>query len=339
MKRFLRTVMAVVLLTAMLPVTAYAGGPLDGKVVLGSTFVLEAGDTLNGDLAVIGGTATLEAGSTVTGDVFVMGGNVEANGLIEGDMAVMGGNVRMGPQAILRGDLISFGGNVDRGSARIEGQIVTENEFTFPQGFELGRLNVPWRFNSGIVFSPQARVLGYLFQSVMLAALALLVVMFWPDATKRVAETMVSQPVLAGGLGVLTGIVVPVLAVLLIITICLALVGVVGLVLFVAAGVFGWIALGLEVGKRLGNAINQDLNPVFAAGLGTLVFSLVVNGIGFIPCIGWLAPLLAGAIGLGAVLMTRFGTRPYPFEVVEVPATTGEDAEKPKRKPRAKKTS
>ncbi len=67
-----------------------------------------------------------------------------------------------------------------------------------------------------------------------------------------------------------------------------------------------------------------SLDPAAAAGVGTFVVSLVANGIGFIPCIGWLAPLFVSAVALGAVLLTRFGKQGYPGvapagAVIEVP--------------------
>jgi hypothetical protein len=84
--------------------------------------------------------------------------------------------------------------------------------------------------------------------------------------------------------------------------------------------VFGWIALGLEVGKRLAIALNQEYQPVVMAGLGTLVLSLVVNGINFIPCVGWFAPFLVSAVGLGGVILSRFGTQTYVISAAAVPA-------------------
>ena len=56
----------------------------------------------------------------------------------------------------------------------------------------------------------------------------------------------------------------------------------------------------------------MSLEPAPAAGLGTLLVWAVANGIAFIPCVGWLAPLVVGAVGLGGVLLTRFGRKDYP---------------------------
>ncbi len=329
MKRLVSISLVTLVLLLALPVTAFAGGQYDGRVVLGGNFVLESGEVLDGDLAVIGGQATLEAESVVSGSVFLVGGNLVGYGEINGDLAVVGGNANLGPSAHVGGDLITMGGNVNRSGAVIEGEVISGEE-----------LNIPLDFNwtsdwndfviGGYGRSFQSRVLAYLFQSFMLAALSVLVLMFWPKQTQLVADTVIEQPLIAGAFGLLTVIVAPILLLLLIVTICLAVVGIGGIIVLVAAWILGWIALGLEVGQRLAKAANQDWQPVVAGGLGTLIFSLVVNGIGFIPCIGWLAPFVLGAAGLGGVLMTRFGTRSYGMQVAEVPPTTPEPA-KPKR--------
>jgi hypothetical protein len=106
---------------------------------------------------------------------------------------------------------------------------------------------------------------------------------------------------------------------------------VIGFVLFVAAGVFGWIGLGYEVGRRMGVAMKWELQDPAAAGLGTLLLSLVAGGIGFIPCVGWLLLVFVASLGLGAVMLTRFGSQAYlgPARAEVVPA------EEPKAKPKA----
>jgi hypothetical protein len=331
MKRIVSISLITLVLLLALPVTAFAGGQYDGRVVLGGNFVLESGDTLDGDLADIGGQATLEAGSRVRGSVFLVGGNLVAYGEVTGDMAIVGGNANLGPSAVVGGDLVTFGGNVNRSGALIEGDVISSEELNIPMDFNWSADWDQWPLIvGGYGRSFEGRVLGYLFQSFMLAALSVLVLMFWPKPTQMISETIVEQPVIAGAIGLLTIIVAPILFLLLIVTICLAVVGIGGVIVLVAAWVLGWIALGLEVGQRLAKAANQDWQPVVAGGLGTLIFSLVVNGIGFIPCIGWLAPFLLGAAGLGAVIMTRFGTRRYGHSVAEVPPTDPEVV-KPKR--------
>ena len=104
-------------------------------------------------------------------------------------------------------------------------------------------------------------------------------------------------------------------------------------VAFVVALVFGWIAVGVEVGHRMSEAFNWEIAPAASAGIGTLAVSFVIGGIGQIPCIGWLAPLLVGAAGLGAVILTRFGSREY------VPASASAELAPPEKKTPAKRTT
>jgi len=338
MKKIWTLSLTLLVLTLAFSMTAFAGGYMDGRVVLGGEFVLNTGETLDGDLAVIGGIATLEADSRVTGTVFLVGGNLVVDGAIGGDLAVIGGNARLGPQAVVEGDLVTFGGNVNRGGGRILGDTISGEELNFPYNLNFNP-DFPFNIRTGFGMSYAGRVVSYLFQSFMLAALAVLVVMFLPKHVGLVSDTVVDQPIIAGAFGLLTIIVGPILIVFLIITICLAIVGLLGALVLIAAGVLGWIALGLEVGKRLSKAMNQDFQPVVAAGLGTLIFALVVNGIGFIPCVGWLAPFLATAVGMGAVLMTRFGTRPYGVEVTEVPPTDAPEKPAPKKRSTSSRSS
>jgi hypothetical protein len=110
------------------------------------------------------------------------------------------------------------------------------------------------------------------------------------------------------------------LLIVLAITIILSPVSLLAAVLLVVAGVFGWIAIGKEVGDRLAKAFKWDLHPAASAGLGTLSLSLVVGGIGLIPCLGWMVAFVVVAIALGAVLLTRFGSREYAPATAPAPA-------------------
>ena len=57
-----------------------------------------------------------------------------------------------------------------------------------------------------------------------------------------------------------------------------------------------------------------------AAFLGTLLVMLALDGIGVVPLVGGVIPLLVTTVALGAVLLTRLGTRIF------VPDTIGDMA-------------
>jgi len=57
-------------------------------------------------------------------------------------------------------------------------------------------------------------------------------------------------------------------------------------------------------------------HPSIAAGIGTLLLSLVTGFAGVIPCVGWVLGFLASIIGLGAVVISRFGSTKYATKVI-----------------------
>jgi hypothetical protein len=159
---------------------------------------------------------------------------------------------------------------------------------------------------------PVVAALGVLVRTVMWALLAMLVMMFFAPRAERVARAALSQPLMTGGLGLLTLVVVPLVLVVLAVTILLLPVSLVGALLLAVAWAFGMISLGLELGKRFAGIFHQDWHPALAAGLGTFLLMLTLDGTAaMIGCVGWPLRLVVGALGLGAALLTGFGTSEY----------------------------
>ena len=279
----------------------------DGLVV-GQSYRLRSGETLNDDLTVVGGTAELEKDSIVNGDVAIIGGSLSVNGEVTGDVSAMGGVVSVGDTAVVRGNVQSLGATISRSEkATIQGTIGT------------GRptIRLPWSdrtpVRDGVNFIWS--IVSPIFQAFALAALAVLVSLFALRPMERVGDAMTSQPFLAGGIGLLSAVVLPVLLVIISITVILLPVGLLGLLILALAFIFGWIAAGLITGERIAQALKQTWSGPVAAGVGSLVLSLAASLIGAIDCIGWVAPFLISVIGLGGVALTRFGFQPYPLPV------------------------
>jgi hypothetical protein len=115
----------------------------------------------------------------------------------------------------------------------------------------------------------------------------------------------------------LTAVVALALMVLFAITICLSPVALLLFAATLVAGVFGWIAVGLLVGQRVLEAFKvRGITSMIAVVVGILLISLL----GAIPCIGTIAAIIAGCLGLGAVVLTRFGTQTYPLPTRVPPA-------------------
>ncbi len=303
----------VVVIAFALPGTALAKSLTDDKVVAGGTFTLREGETIDGNLVIFGGAVNLEDGSRVNGDVVLMGGTLDIDGFVNGNVVGIGGVVSLGGSAVVDGDLTTLAATLNRAvGARVEGDVIsgfqTPFRFSFP-----GRVFVPDVPNVEVRVPTIWNVLWFFFRTFLWAALAILLVMFLPVHTQRTATTIVRQPVLAGGVGLLTAIVAPLLLVGIAITIILIPVSLVGALIVAVAWFFGRVALGLEIGKRFAEISNQDWPQAVAAGVGTFILTFVVDGANtLIPCVGWLFPALVGMVGLGGVLLSRFGTQLYP---------------------------
>lgn len=290
------------------------------KFVIGSTFTLQEDEILDGNLFVLGGLATLDEGSLVEGDIVLMGGTVRINGHVEGDVLVFGGLVELGPSAVVENDVSVVAGNLDQepgaqiyGDIRegIEGPLSVSNpgSIRFPFPFP-GRVAIP---NISVRVNPFWEGLWLLFRAILWAAVAVLVILFLPKHTQRVGGVAISKPLISGGIGLLTILVAPIILLLMIITLIGIPVALITAFLIFLVCIFGVIAIGTETGKRLEKVLNQDWALAVSAGVGTFLVTLVIEGINkVIPCVGWLGLFIVAIVGIGAVLLTRFGSQDYP---------------------------
>jgi hypothetical protein len=313
----------VIALLAVLawPHVALAQGQQGDKYVLGGTYTLASGETLNGNLFVFGGIATLENGSQVNGDVMLAGGTLRVSGEIQGNIVATGGLISLNSTAVVTGDVNTIAANLERASgARVDGKVNSGTTGPIEIPGIPGVIRVPEAQSLRFITSPIVTGFWYFFRSFLWAALAVLVSLFLHRQTERVAQAMVAQPLIAGGIGLLTTVVFPLLLILIAITLIGIPVSFLGAILLVIAWGFGVIAVGTEVGKRIAKLLQQEWALAVSAGIGTFILTLVVNGIGFIRCVGWVAPAIVGMLGLGAVILTRFGTQSYPPYATVVPA-------------------
>jgi len=297
--------------------SAYAQGPNpgDGRVIFGSNFTLESGDTFDGDLVVFGGNVTIEEKATLNGNLVVIGGTIDSSGQTEGDVVVVGGQVNLEKSAVIAGDLVTIGGQVERAEgATVKGEVINNvapdiqipNGRIPPQVPDVpGVPDIP-RPNFNINFNPFGEIFWILFWAVIVSGFAMLIALFWQPQIERAGSLIVSQPLMAGAIGLLALF----LGVILFITILPPLI-----VAF--AWLFGVVAIGSEVGARFTKAINQVWSPVLTIGFGTFLLILVSGAIGLIPCLGGLVQLLLGLLGIGGAVLTLFGSR-----TVQVPGMT-----------------
>ncbi len=335
----------------LVPTGAVAAQGLDeGQIVIAGTFTLENGETLNGDLVVIGGAATIQEEAVVAGNIVLMGGSLVVNGEVNGDVLVMGGSVILGDTAILHRDLTTLGASLVRADgAVVEGEIFN-TATSYGNGTNGDRPFIPdipiIRPIDVIRIEPFQNVGGVISRALVLGLLAMLVAVLLPEPIRRVAQAAIAQPVISGSLGLLTLVVLPFALVAMFITLILIPVTPLLVIFVVIVSLYGWIALGTEIGVRLSKG---NWSMPLAAGLGTFLLTLVVDALASIPvlaCVGWPVLILLGMVALGAVFTSRFGSKVVlpageaaKFEpaLAEPAAPEEPAAETPVRKRRTKK--
>lgn len=315
MKKLTKIIILLLLFTAVIiPSTAKASGFGDDKVIFGSNYTLKGGEILNGDLVVFGGNVTLEESSTVNGDTVVFGGNVTSNGTVNGNLVALGGIVFLGEEALVQGDLTAVGSTFEQSpGAIITGSIITEEnipfDFDIPEnGLFEGDFPVP-KFNQ----LPFVSTSWFFFRILIWTGLAILIGLFIQDQAVVINRTAFGEPVMSFVVGLGVVVVAPFILVALIVTILLSPVSLVGIFALIAAWVVGLVALSIEVGRKLVQALNQTLPVPLLAGIGMFILSLFFNGFSqLVICVGWIPKFILGTWLIGAVILTRFGTHTYP---------------------------
>lgn len=283
------------------------GGDLGDQICTGDNYTVREGQSV-GTVLAFGCNVTVEKGATVRGDISLFGGNATVDGTVNGSIVAFGGNILVNEGALVNGDLSPIGGNanIDPG-ATVRGTVTRT-----PRSLHLNP-NAP-TVSFGDVrprgfFAWGVDILMGIVTAIAFAALGALVILFAPGPTRRVGDAAQAQPLGSAGIGCLTLIVLPILGILLAITVIGIPVALVLVLVAAIAWIFGWIAIGYLAGERILKALNaREILPVVAVVVGILILAVI----GQVPLLGWLVSLLVGTLGIGAVVLTRFGTRPYP---------------------------
>ncbi|GAB4458795.1 MAG: hypothetical protein Kow0070_12960 [Anaerolineales bacterium] len=314
-------------------VYAQGPGPGSGRVLFGTNVTIQSGEPFEGDLVLFGGNVTVEKDAELHGDLVVIGGNIVSEGAVTGDVVVVGGQVKLEAAAVVGGDVVLVGGQLQREEgARIEGDLInnTAPQIDIPNGkvpppSEPNVPSLPTVIN--VDFNPFFAFGRVLVGSLLMGFLGMLAVLFFQERLDKVSYAAVTQPLMAGGVGLLSVLVGAALFLTII-----------PLVALVFAWLFGMVAIGREIGERLARAMRQDWAAVLNAGVGTFLLMFVVGSVQtlgefswVVGCFTWIIPAVIGLLAIGSVVMTRFGAQTVqgPVRGVYVPPADAGQAPPP----------
>lgn len=273
----------------------------------------------------VGASVHVREDEVVRGDVVAVLGSVSVDGRVTGDVVSVGGSVELGPEAVVEGEVVVVGGTLESApGARIEGGV---------EEVAWGGPNV--HFGGPEFHAPFLEGVGGLIMTVIwvvvLGALAALMYLLARRPVERMAYRISESPWKAALVGLVAQILFfPVL----VLSIVLLAISIIGIPLLLAVP-FALVALAIgmligftAVARVIGSAAEsrfgwQHDNPFvsvligvglimlvsfFASALGVAggplgVFAIILGILGFV------LQYAAWTVGLGALLLTRFGTR------------------------------
>ncbi len=334
-------IVVLLLLLFLLPTTTLFaqtvvndGNEINNDVeVFDEDLVVEEGAVINGDVAVFNGNAIISG--TINGDLAVFNGTTTIYGTMGGDVAVFNADLIVESTALFPGDCFVFNGTlVNKGNGSYDCLLLPN---VVPTGL-MNQLGGDFTPNIGENFHPvppiehtgnrsnfESGVATAGVSSLFMGFIAFVIAAIFPHRLQRVSATVRKKPVAGGTVGLLTMFAVPILLTfltLLSLLFTLVLIGLLGFPIvalmsfaYGAAIVLGWVGVGNAFGNWLAGKLklnNQNLKTT--AVLGTIVLTFALGVLGAIPFVFGESLLLALLVwvGLGSVMLTKLGKRPYP---------------------------
>jgi len=287
-----------------------AAGPL---TFFGGDYTIPANETRRGDVTVYGGNVDVQG--TITHDLRVFGGDVTIEGSVGHDVMIFGGSVHLGAQADVGHDVVIFGGSLDRDPGARVGHEVVQGGLGRGLASGMPPALPPLPGLTGIDTPLRVGL------SAGLVLLALLLQLLFPRQIATTRDALDERPFATLGLGCLTAVAGVLLAALLAVTVILVPLSLAIGLAMTAGWLLGLAGLIALLGERLTAMLNFRINPVPTLLIGGVLVAVLVN----VPYLGIVFALLIGSMALGAVVLTRFGTRPHPPVLPPgVPATPTE---------------
>lgn len=244
--------------------------------------------------------------------VVTIGGQITVHGAVEKSVVAIGGSVVLTRSAVVKGNVVSLGGVIVLArDAEVGGDLTEINSSNLIETLTAA-LGSEWEGWSWIF--------AILSLSIFLVILvvALLIAALLPKPVRIVSEAIQENTfkvVLCGILGLV--LIAPLALLLTISVVGIALIPL-EMIVVVCSVLLGLIAVGRIIGGKILRLLRRP-NPgvVRETFWGLLALWLI----GWVPYAGWMIKSIALVVGLGATLITRFGTYQGWREVKSASAT------------------
>lgn len=277
-----------------------------------------------GDRVRVGGSVRIEEDEFIAGDVVAIGGSATVQGEVSGDVTAIGGSVHLGPEAVVDGDVTSVGGQVHKSATAVVHGSIEET-----RGPDI-RIQPQW----GGMDSPFEGVGGFVTTVVwilFLIGMACLAYLLARRPVERMEYRVGSSAWKAAAVGLAAQILFFPALVLTVVVLAVSVIGIpllIGIPFALLALCLGTLVGFAAVAKRFGHAAEERFgwaheNPYMAVAVGVgliMAVSFFASALGMaggplevfaviLGILGFVLQYVAWTVGLGALLLTRFGTR------------------------------
>jgi hypothetical protein len=283
-----------------------SGGRRKRVDIRGPIIIVDDGDA---GLVRVFADAHVGPGERVDGDVVAVFGSVEVEGDVEGDVVAVMGSVILKPTARVDGDVVALGGALDhQAGAEVRGEIVSLGLWSWAPSIPTLPMLI------GMVLA--AWLVGLMFGYFLLAIAS--------ERMRRISATAALRTGASLLLGIASAPLVVILAVLLLITVIGIPFAALLPIVYKLSVWGGSLAAAQVFGARLLRKPLESANPFGAMAVGTLfvaaffILAAVLSGPPgmsrtaalFFSILGVLMLMGFSAVGIGAVLLSRFGEGP-----------------------------
>ncbi len=322
----------------LLGTTITINGTVNGDVfAAGNT--LSINGTVNGNVYLLGQevsvSGTVSQGVRITANSVSISGSIGEDLLLLANTANVDGNANIGRDLIVTVDTLNLDGTVQRRlagnaqTATLNGSVGTNVDIsvetlTVTEDASIGG-NLTYRSDEEAEISSGAEIggdltlemmddvevaTGFSLDSIAIGIVGLIMaavygtvlLVVFPRLTVTASNQLLEKPVMSIGMGIVFLIVIPIVAVLVMITVIGIPLGLITLLLYGIALFSAQVFVGLTIGRLIFSFL-ADANRRLIQFFGLLIGLLILYGISFVPYLGSWAPLIIAILGLGGLML------------------------------------
>ncbi len=265
---------------------------------------VQADEIVDGDCVAFAGPIAVDG--EVMGNCVAMAGPITVNGHVHGDTVAMAGSITARNGSHIGGNAVTFAGPVVREEGSHIGGTVG--------GPGLPPISIPGLRDHGL--PTLARVTTWMFTTLCFLLFAGLMALLTPKAVDAAARRIDEEPMRVVMHGIMGWLLVLPIAILLCVLVFTWLLLPFYVLLVGAAVMFGSVAVGLYVGRRVSKLFKWRAASVLSFTAIGVIALRATEIVSWLPG-GWIGDLITGLVStavlvlaMGTIIITKFGTDP-----------------------------